>query len=90
MYKRQVQSIAESLKGSFSGVSVLGGGSGTSVALVAIVSKEFSSYIQAGKIIQAIVPEVGGKGGGKPEFARGGGKDPGGIDRALSKVLELF
>ena len=87
---KTVQSIAESLKGSFSGVSVLGGGSGTSVALVAIVSKEFSSYIQAGKIIQAIVPEVGGKGGGKPEFARGGGKDPGGIDRALSKVLELF
>jgi alanyl-tRNA synthetase len=87
---KAVQSIAESLKGEFSGVIVVAGGSGSSVALVAIVSKEFTDHVKAGKIIQTIAPEVGGKGGGKPEFARGGGKDPAGIDRALAKVAELF
>jgi alanyl-tRNA synthetase len=87
---KAVQAIAESLQGAFSGVAVVGGGSGESVALVAVVSKEFTKVIQAGKIIQAIAPEVGGKGGGRPEIARGGGKDPSGLDRALAKVLELF
>lgn len=86
---KAVASIAESLKSGFSGVIVLGGGSGQSVALVAAVSSEFTKFIQAGKIIQAIAPEVSGKGGGRPEFARGGGSDPAGLDRALAKVPTL-
>ncbi|MCS1411184.1 MAG: Alanine--tRNA ligase [Verrucomicrobia subdivision 3 bacterium] len=87
---KTVQSIAESLKAEFSGVIVLGSSSGSSVALVAVVAKEFCSHIQAGKIIQTIAPEVDGKGGGRPEFARGGGKYPAGLDRALAKVEDLF
>ncbi len=87
---KAVASIAESLKGEFPGVVVVAGGSGQSVALVAVVPKDLTSHIQAGKIIQTIAPEVGGKGGGRPEFARGGGKDPSRIDQALAKVRELF
>ena len=42
------------------------------------------------KIIQAIAPIVGGKGGGKPDNARGGGKDVTKLDEALAKVKELI
>jgi alanyl-tRNA synthetase len=62
----------------------------TSVALVAAVTPDFTSKIQAGKIIQAIAPIVGGKGGGRPESARGGGKDSSKINDALAKAAEMI
>ncbi|MEI6358619.1 MAG: alanine--tRNA ligase-related protein, partial [Verrucomicrobiota bacterium] len=70
-----LQSVADALKGEFKGVVVLGGVSAGAVALIAAVSSDFTAKAQAGKIIQAIAPIVGGKGGGKPDNARGGGKD---------------
>jgi alanyl-tRNA synthetase len=85
-----LQAIADSLKGRFKGVVVLGGGSEASVALVATVSADFTAKVQAGKIIQAIAPIVGGKGGGKPDNARGGGKDVAKLDEALAKVKGLL
>jgi alanyl-tRNA synthetase len=85
-----LQIIADSLKGRFKGVIVLGGASGGSVSLVASVSPEFTAKVQAGKIIQAVAPVVGGKGGGKPDNARGGGKDAAKLDEALAKVKTLF
>ena len=85
-----LQAVADSLKGRFKGVIVLGGGFGNSVSLIASVSPELTSQIQAGKIIQTIAPIVGGKGGGKPDNARGGGKDAGKLDEALSKVKNLL
>ncbi len=60
------------------------------VTLVATVSPEFTAKVQAGKIIQAIAPIVGGKGGGKPDNARGGGKDAGKLDEALAKAKSLI
>ena len=44
----------------------------------------------AGNIIKAIAPLVGGGGGGRPNMAQAGGKDPSGIDGALAKVKELL
>jgi alanyl-tRNA synthetase len=85
-----LQIIADSLKGRFKGVIVLGGASGGSVALVACVSPEFTARVPAGKIIQQIAPIIGGKGGGKPDNARGGGKDAGKLDEALAKVKALL
>jgi alanyl-tRNA synthetase/REP element-mobilizing transposase RayT len=85
-----LQAIADSLKGRFQGVVVLGGGSENSVTLIATVSAEFTAKVQAGKIIQAIAPIVGGKGGGKPDNARGGGKDVAKLDEALAKAKSLL
>jgi alanyl-tRNA synthetase len=86
-----LQSVADSLKASFKGVIVLGGGSEAgSVALVAAVTPDFVWKFQAGKIIQQIAPIVGGKGGGKPDNARGGGKDASKLDEALAKVKTLL
>ena len=85
-----LQAVADSLKGRFKGVIVLGSAANGSVALVASVSSEFTAKIQAGKIIQQIAPIVGGKGGGKPDNARGGGKDAGKLDEALAEAKSLI
>ncbi len=85
-----LQAVVDALRSRFQGVVVLGGGSDVSVALVASVTPEFTKQAQAGKIIQAIAPIVGGKGGGKPDNARGGGKDVAKLDEALAKVKELI
>jgi alanyl-tRNA synthetase len=85
-----LQAIADALKGRFQGVVVVGGAAGGAVTLIASVSPEFTAKVQAGKIIQAIAPIVGGKGGGKPDNARGGGKDASKLDEALAKVKSLL
>jgi alanyl-tRNA synthetase len=85
-----LQSIADSLKGQFNGVVVLGGSTNGAVALVATVSPDLTKQIQAGKIIQTIAPIVGGKGGGRPDNARGGGKEVGKLDEALAKAKSLL
>ncbi|MCX6893108.1 MAG: alanine--tRNA ligase [Verrucomicrobia bacterium] len=85
-----LQSIADALKGQFKGVVVLGGTANNAVALVATVAPELSKQVQAGKIIQAIAPIVGGKGGGRPDNARGGGKDASKLDEALAKAKTLL
>jgi len=85
-----LQATADSLKGRFKGVVVLGGAANDAVALVASVSADFTAKFSAGKIIQAIAPIVGGKGGGKPDNARGGGKDAGKLDEALAQAKILL
>jgi alanyl-tRNA synthetase len=85
-----LQAIADALKGRFKGVVVLGGCAEDAVVLVATVSPDFTGKVQAGKIIQAIAPVVGGRGGGRPDNARGGGKDAHRLDEALAKVKTLI
>jgi alanyl-tRNA synthetase len=85
-----LQAVADSLKGRFKGVIVLGGSANGAVALIASVSPDFTANVQAGKIIQTIAPIVGGKGGGKPDNARGGGKDAAKLDEALAKAKSLL
>jgi alanyl-tRNA synthetase len=70
-------------------VILLGGVAQGAVAFVASVSPEFTARVQAGKLIQQIAPVVGGKGGGKPDNARGGGKETARIDEALAKGRSL-
>ncbi len=85
-----LQSIADALRGQFKGVVVLGGTANNAVALVATVAPELTKRVQAGKIIQSIAPIVGGKGGGRPDNARGGGKDVSKLDEALAKAVSLL
>jgi len=83
------QAVVDALKGEFEGVIVLGASSGGRVVLLANVADSLTDRIEAGKIIQVIAPVVGGKGGGKPTQARGGGKDASRVDEALTKVAGL-
>ena len=85
-----LQAIVDALKSRFKGVIVLGGVANNAVTLIASVSSDFTAKVQAGKIIQQIAPIVGGKGGGRPDNARGGGKDAGKLDEALAKARSLL
>jgi len=85
-----LQLVLDQLKSRFEGVVFLiGVSSAGQVALSASVSKPLTSTIQAGKIIGTVAPLVGGKGGGKPEMARGGGKDPEGVAKAIDAVKRM-
>ena len=84
-----LQAAADALKGKFGGVIVLGSVAGGAVSLVAAVGQDHTAKISAGKIIQSIAPIVGGKGGGKPDHARGGGKDAAKLADALSAARDF-
>src|SRR5438552_696476 len=82
--------VADALKPKFNGPIFLAGAKDLRVALIAMVPKELTSKFQADKLIQQIAPIAGGKGGGRPEYAQGGGTNPGKIDEALAKAKRLL
>ena len=73
-----------------SGVVVLASAEDGKVALITGVTKDLIPKLHAGKIVQEIAKQVGGSGGGRPDLAEAGGKDPSGIDEALSSVYPLI
>jgi len=85
-----LQGVADGLKSSFKGVIVLGGCANGAVSLVAAVTPDYTGKVQAGNLIKQIAPIVGGKGGGRPDNARGGGKDAKKLDEALAKAKSLL
>ena len=69
-----------------SGVICLGAVVDGKVNLVASVSKDLSGRFPAGRLVQEVAKIVGGGGGGRPDLAQAGGKDPAKIDEALAAV----
>ncbi|WP_457563071.1 alanine--tRNA ligase [Caminibacter pacificus] len=83
-----LREIATDLKGKIDNlVAFLAGENKGKVTLVA-VSKV--PEIKAGDLIKEFAPIVGGRGGGKPDFAQGGGKDASKIDELIKKIKEKF
>ncbi len=73
-----------------SGVIVLGAVIDERPALLAMVTPDVVKQgIKAGDIIREVATHVDGRGGGRPELAEAGGKNPGGIDNAISAVTEV-
>ena len=66
-----------------SGVVVLGRSEEDKVSFIVRVSDDLTDKIKAGKIVQEIAPIVGGRGGGKPDMAEGGGTDATKLNAAL-------
>ncbi len=85
-----LQAVADALKQKFDGPIVLAGAKDGNVAIVAVVPKPLTSKFQANKIVQQIAPIVGGKGGGRPESAQGGGTDSSKIDNLLEEARRLL
>jgi alanyl-tRNA synthetase len=73
-----------------SGVVALGMPEDGKVALIAGVTKDLTAKVHAGKLMQALAPMVGGKGGGRPDIAEAGGKDTTGLKLALESVPSLI
>ena len=60
------------------------------VALITGVTKDLTSRLHAGKIVQELAKKVGGSGGGRPDLAEAGGKDTSAVESALSTVYPLI
>jgi alanyl-tRNA synthetase len=73
-----------------SGVVVLGATLGDKAMLLATVSKDLVGRFHAGNIIKQLAPLVGGGGGGRPDFAQAGGKDPSKLDTAIAAARDLL
>jgi alanyl-tRNA synthetase len=73
-----------------SGVVVLGATEDGKVALVAAVTKDLTSRLHAGKIVQAVAQRVGGSGGGRADLAEAGGKDTSALESAMDLVYDLL
>jgi alanyl-tRNA synthetase len=87
MDRQQMRSLADSLRNKWkSAVVVLASVDTGAVAIVAAVTKDLTSKVQAGKLVSAVALATGGKGGGRPDMAEGGGKDAAALDAALEAV----
>ena len=85
--RSQMRTLADQLRDKLgSGVVILGSATNGNVALIVGVTKDLTSRIQAGKVIAPVAQKVGGKGGGRPDLAEAGGKDPGALDAALGEA----
>src|SRR6185503_20143745 len=85
--KGALRGLSDSLRDRLgSGIVILASENDGKVGLVVSVTKDLTSRIQAGRIVKEIAPSVGGGGGGRPDFAEAGGKDPSKIDELLSKA----
>jgi alanyl-tRNA synthetase len=73
-----------------SGVVVLFAVDDGKVALITGVTKDLTSRLHAGKIVQELAKKVGGSGGGRPDLAEAGGKDTSAVESALSTVYPLI
>jgi alanyl-tRNA synthetase len=69
-----------------SAVVVLGSVEDGKVRLAAGVTRDITERINAGDVIRPVAEQVGGKGGGRPDFAQAGGNNPAGLDAALASV----
>jgi alanyl-tRNA synthetase len=82
--KAALRSLSDTLRDRLgSGVVVIASENDDRVALVVSVSKDLTSRVKAGSLVKELAPIVGGGGGGRPDFAEAGGKDP-------AKIAELL
>ncbi|MDX2220098.1 MAG: alanine--tRNA ligase [Burkholderiales bacterium] len=69
-----------------SGVIILGVTEGDKVSLVAGVTADLTAKVKAGELLNHVATQVGGKGGGRPDMAQGGGTEPAKLSAALDSV----
>ena len=73
-----------------SGVVFVSSRSNGKVMLICVVTKDLLDRYNAGKIVKELSGIVGGKGGGRPDMAQGGGSKPEELDRAIQTLYDLI
>jgi alanyl-tRNA synthetase len=91
----QLRTMVDSLRNRWkSAVVVLASAQDSNVSIVTGVTKDLTQKVHAGKLAGAVAQAVGGKGGGRPDMAEAGGKDPsalaGALERVYSSVEEML
>ena len=88
--KGALRGLSDSLRDRLKrGVVVIAADSDGKVHLLVAVTKDLTDRVQAGQLVKVLAPMVGGGGGGRPDFAEAGGKDPSGIPALLEKAQAL-
>jgi alanyl-tRNA synthetase len=86
----ELRALADQLRDKLkSGVIALGGVKDDKVSLLVVVTRDLTGTLKAGDLIKEMAVAVGGTGGGRPEMAQAGGKNPAGLATALEKVFDL-
>jgi alanyl-tRNA synthetase len=89
--KGALRGLSDSLRDRLgSGVVVIASETDGKVTVIASVTKDLTSRVQAGKIVRELAPIVGGGGGGRPDFAEAGGRDASRIGELLAAVPEVL
>ena len=87
MDRQQMRTLADTLRNRMkSAVIVLASAEEGAISIVSAVTKDLTAKVHAGKLVGAVAQAVGGKGGGRPDMAEAGGKDPSALDAALAAV----
>ena len=87
MDREQLRTMVDSLRVKWkSTVVVLASAEDSNVSIVSGVTKDLTSKVHAGKLVGAVAQAVGGKGGGRPDMAEAGGKNPAALPGALDAV----
>jgi alanyl-tRNA synthetase len=85
--RAQLRTLVDSLRNKWkTAVVVLASTEDSNVSIVSGVTKDLTAKVHAGKIVGVIAQAVGGKGGGRPDMAEAGGKDPSALPQALADV----
>jgi alanyl-tRNA synthetase len=85
--RQQMRTLSDTLRNKWqSAVVVLASSEDGAVSIVAAVTRDLTQKLHAGKIAGALAQAVGGKGGGRPDMAEGGGKDPTALPSALAAL----
>jgi alanyl-tRNA synthetase len=86
----QLRTLADNLRNKLgSGVVALGSVAEGRVSLIVGVTKDLTARVQAGKVIKPLAEKVGGSGGGRPDLAEAGGKNPEALDEALAATYAV-
>jgi len=85
-----VQAVMEVLRAKYQKPVFLAGVKDGRVTVIAAVPKDLTAKVQAGKLIQVIAPMVGGKGGGRPDLAQGGGTDSTKLPEAMARAVQVL
>ena len=85
----QLRSMVDAFRNKWkTSVVVLASATDSDISIVSGVSKDLISKVQAGKLVQEIALSTGGKGGGRPDMAEGGGKNVAALEAALTRVYD--